>query len=321
MHPPVLDATRREFLAGGAALAALLAAGCGSAGTPTGAASGRQVQGVLGETYTLDGPPARLYASGGADLNNALVLGVVPAVVELGESAEFTPEQVAAGVGTAEVIRWAEGPNFEAIAAAGPDLNLIQWGDETYQRRFAAIAPSVNVDSSKPWRDHLRDVAHVLFRDAEAELAIGELELRFEEFRERFADRAGQVPSLLYVAVDGSLTLMTRESGIAALLAELGFGELALSGDPYGEAVSAETVGGLATGDFLLVAVDSWKVEDPDEPLPAVVADFLDSPVGRAIPAAAGGVHLLPRDGNLYFYYLDALSIPSFVDDLAELLG
>ncbi|MGF1648094.1 MAG: ABC transporter substrate-binding protein [Kineosporiaceae bacterium] len=321
--------TRRHVLVGGAALPATVLAACGRAedsGTATaGGASpsggARRIEGVQGRTYELTGPPRRLYVSGGADLNDALALGVVPAVAELFAGVELTAEQRAVdGIEDMAVIEITDGPNFEAIAAADPDFVLMQWADDAYQSRYAQIAPTMFVDSSRPWRDHLRDVAHALFRDAEAELVIGDLELRFEEFRDRFAEREGQVPVVLHVSADAAqLTLMTRESGVGALLEELGFAPIATSGDPYGESVSVETIGTDAPGDFLIVAVDSWRYADPDEPLPEPVAAVLDNPLVTGAPSAPGGPLLLPGDGNA-LYYLDALTLPRFVDTLDDLL-
>lgn len=78
---------------------------------------------------------------------------------------------------------------------------------------------------------------------ARPELVIGELELRFEEFRDRFADREGQVPVVLSVSADGTeLSLMTRESGVGTLLEEWGFGPIATSGDPYVHYLDALTL-------------------------------------------------------------------------------
>jgi ABC-type Fe3+-hydroxamate transport system substrate-binding protein len=326
---PVTSLTRRHVLAGGAVLVGTALAACGAddegnsaAGEASASGASRQVEGVQGQTYNLAEPPARLYVSGGADLNNALALGVIPAVAELFAGVGLNPEQRAVdGIEDMAVIEITDGPNFEAIAAARPDFILMQWADDAYQGRYADIAPTMFVDSSKPWRDHLRDVAHPLFRDAEAELVIGELELRFEEFRDRFADREGQVPVVLYVSADAAeLTLMTRESGVGTLLEELGFAPIATSGDPYGESVSLETLGTDAPGDFVVVAVGSWRYTDPDEPLPDAVAAVLDNPLLTGSPAAQGGVFLLPGDGNAV-YYLDALTLPRFVDTLDDLLS
>jgi ABC-type Fe3+-hydroxamate transport system substrate-binding protein len=317
--------TRRRFITGAGGLIGAAALGaCGaaeeqtSAPTATSSGSERTIAGVLGNTYTLSEPPARLHASGGTDMDNALALGVVPRSIELYGDSALRPDQAAAA--TAEVVRFTDGPNFEQLAAFAPDFILTGWGDELYQRRMADIAPTVFIDSSKPWRDIVRQVARPLFKDAEAEQVIGALEQRFADFKTRFAARQGQTPCLLYIAAENTFNLLTRESSVGALLNELGFAPMAKSGDQYGENIALESLVTEADGDFLLVLVDTWRIGNPNEPVPQHVQTFLDSELAQRIPAAAGGTFILPTDGNIV-YYLSALSIPIFVDQLAELLG
>ena len=115
-------------------------------------------------------------------------------------------------------------------------------------------------------------------------------------------------------------TLLTRESSVGALLGELGFAPIAKSGDLYGENIALESLATEATGDFLLVLIDTWRLTDPNEPVPAHVQAFLDTELAKRLPAAAGGTFILPADGNAV-YYLSALSIPVFIDELAALLA
>jgi ABC-type Fe3+-hydroxamate transport system substrate-binding protein len=315
--------TRRRFIIGAGALGLGMLTGCGSgeqaaAPTATLVGSERTIAGVLGNTYTLSAPPTRLHASGGTDLDNALALGVVPRSMELYGDSKLRPDQAAAAA--VEVVRYTDGPNFEQLAALAPDFILTGWGDEVYQRRMAGIAPTVFIDSSKPWRDIVRQVARPLFKDAEAEQVIVKLEQRFADFKTRFAPRQGQTPCLLYIAAGGTFNLLTRESSVGALLSELGFAPMAKSGDQYGENIALESLVTEAEGNFLLVLVDTWRLSDANEPLPQQVQTFLDSELAKRIPAAAGGTFVLPIDGNIV-YYLSALSIPTFVDQLAGLLG
>lgn len=315
--------TRRRFIIGAGALALGAITGCGpqeqaAAPTATGDGTARTVEGVLGNSYTLSAPPARLHASGGTDMDNALALGFIPTSIELYGDSQLRPDQAAAA--SAEVIRFVDGPNLEALANARPDLILTGWGDEAYQRRMADIAPTIFIDSTQPWREIVRQVARPLFKDAEAEQVIGTLEQRFADFRARFAARQGQTPCLLYIATEGTYTLLTRESSVGALLGELGFAPIAKTGDLYGENIGLEGLATEATGDFLLVLIDTWRLTDPNEPVPAYVQAFLDTELAQRLPAAAGGTFILPADGNVV-YYLSALSIPVFVDQLAGLLG
>ena len=75
-EPIVDDATRREFLVGGAALAALLA-GCGAPAAPPPAATPRTVAHRYGET-TVPASPRRVVCVGFSDHDHLLALGSAP---------------------------------------------------------------------------------------------------------------------------------------------------------------------------------------------------------------------------------------------------
>ena len=310
--------TRRRFLIGAGALGLGVITGCGpeeAANAPI-SANSRTVEGVLGNTYTLDGPPERLHA----DVDNVLALGATPISTELYGDSQFAPYQAAAGAASVEVVRYIEGPNFERIAALAPDFIMTSWGDQLYQRRLADIAPTMFINNSQPWREVLRHVAHPLFKDDEAERVISSLEQHFDDFKTRLAARQGQTPCLLYISSDGEFILQTKESKVGLLLTELGFAPMTTSGDVYGENVALESLVTESRGDFLLVLIDTWRLGDANEPVPAHVQAFLDSELAKRIPAAQGGTFILPVDGN-NVYYLSPLSIPIFVDQLEELLS
>jgi len=316
--------TRRRFLIGAGALGLGAITGCGpgdQAGGPATstpfAATSRTMQGVLGNTYTLSGPPQRLHVGTGPDLDTALSVGIIPTSIEIYGDAELRPDQAAAaGV---ELIRYVDGPNLEALAAANPDLILTGWGED-YHQRMAEIAPTFFIDSSnKPWRDIAREIGRILFKDAEVEALIANLEARFAGFRERLRARAGQTPCILYTSTGTDFTLMTRDSAVGQLMVELGFAPLAKTGDIFGESVSLEGLASEAQGDFLLLLASGFRFVDPNEPVPEGIQQFLNNPITRALPAAQGGIFLYPRDGN-DVYYFTVMLIPIFVDLLEQLL-
>ncbi len=315
--------TRRRFLIGAGGLALGMIAGCGlqeEAAAPTATpstAARRSIQGVLGNTYEVNGPPKRLHVGAGPDLDTALAVGIVPTSIEIYGDAQLRPDQAAAaGV---DLIRYTEGPNLEALAAANPNLILTGWGNEEYQQRMAEIAPTVFIESSKPWRDVARQIGAILFKDAEVEAVIDDLDRRFANFRERLAERAGQTPSIIYTSTGAEFTVMTSDSAIGQLMVELGFAPLTRTGNIYGEKVSLEGLTTEAQGDFLLLLVDSFRYVDPNQAVPEGVQQFLDNPITRALPAAQGGIFLYPRDGN-DVYYFTVMLIPIFVDLLEQVL-
>ncbi|NJM08917.1 ABC transporter substrate-binding protein [Candidatus Gracilibacteria bacterium] len=316
--------TRRRFLIGasGLTLGALTGCGAPSASAPTATSSpstaaSRIMQGVLGNTYNVSGPPKRLHVGAGPDLDTALAVGIVPSSIEIYGDAQLRPDQAAAaGI---DLIRYTEGPNLEALAAANPDLILTGWGNEEYQQRMAEIAPTFFIDSSKPWRDVTRQIGTILFKEAEVEAVIANLDRRFADFRERLVARAGETPFILYTSTGAEFTIMTKDSAIGQLMVELGFASLKKDGNIYGEKVSLEGLASEAQGDFLLLLVDSFRYVDPNQPVPEEVQQLLNDPITKALPAARGGTFLYPRDGN-DVYYFTVMLIPIFVDLLEQLL-
>jgi len=310
--------TRRRFLIG---VGALVLAGCGveeQAAVPTAtSAASRTIQGVLGNSYTLNGPPKRLHVGTGPDLDTALAVGIVPTSIEIYGDAELRPDQVAAaGV---DLIRYVDGPNLEALAAARPDVILTGWGEDHHER-MAEIAPTFFIDSSrKSWRDIAREIGNILFKDGEIEAVIATLEGRFASFRGRLSARAGQTPCLLYTSTGTDFTLMTRDSAVGQLMVELGFAPLTKTGNVFGESISLEALASDAQGDFLLVLAGGFRFVDPNEPVPEGIQRLLNNPITKALPAAAGGVFLYPRDGT-DVYYFTVMLIPIFVDLLEQLL-
>jgi ABC-type Fe3+-hydroxamate transport system substrate-binding protein len=313
------NVTRREFIIGGTTLAALIAAGCSDdtpASTPdtTSVDDSRTVAGVLGNTYTFDAPPARVFG----DLDLLASLGVVPVGSELYDSSEWATYQQAVLDPSTTTVRYTDGPNFEAIAATRPDLILTAFADETYHQTLADIAPTIFVDNTKPWRDVLRDAAVPLLREVEAERAIGEVELAFEQFREANPDRVGTTPGAIVINPDGTVTVMTAESSLNAVLTEAGFAPLPRSGDQYGDSVSDELLSQEVVGDFLMVFIGEWQLSDPDEPIPAPVQERLDSPLFASLPAAQGGVHVFPDEGYRAAYYFTPLYLPTWISHLGD---
>jgi ABC-type Fe3+-hydroxamate transport system substrate-binding protein len=250
------------------------------------------------------------------DLDVLASLDVVPVGSELYESSEWADYQQAVLDPATAVVRYTDGPNFEAIAATRPDLILTAFADETAHRVLADIAPTIFVDNTQPWRQVIRQAAVPLFRDAEAERAIGEVELAFERFSLAYPERVGTTPCALVVNPDATITVMTVESSLNAVLEEAGFAPLARSGDPYGDTVSNELLTEVATGDVLMVFVGEWRLSDPAEPLPAAVRDLLDSPLFASLPAAAGGIVVFPDEGYRAAYYFTPLYLPTWIDHL-----
>jgi iron complex transport system substrate-binding protein len=172
---PVNSVTRRELLAGAAAL--LVVAGCGrdgdqaagpaSAASPT--ATARTVEHRYGTTE-VRGSPERVVTVGLSDHDAVLALGIVP--VGVIADPEFSADQPHGvwpwaqdqlGDGQPEVLPYPE-INFEQIAALRPDLILAVFSavtDQEYEN-LSQIAPTVAQsgeypEAGMPWDEMTAD--------------------------------------------------------------------------------------------------------------------------------------------------------------------
>lgn len=205
--PPVDDATRREFLIGGALLAALIA-GCSSQpdGTlePSGSSDGRfpvTINHKHGTTVIPD-ESGRVVCVGLTDQDALLALGVTPVgTVEFygeypGAIWPWAQDRVQGRI--PEVVSSYESLNFEAVAALEPDLIIGVYAGLTRDEydRLARIAPTVAQpaefqDYGVLWQDQTRIVARALGRPQRAEELIADVQNRFVATRARHPEFAG----------------------------------------------------------------------------------------------------------------------------------
>lgn len=179
---PVDDTTRRQFLIGGASLAALLA-GCGGTDpAPAGLAAGDGFPVTIEHTHgstEIPVKPQRVVCAGRTDHDVLLALGIVPASVY-----QFVPTMTR-GVGVwAESRLGAANPviltyplNFETIATPRPNLilNVLSAGNEAEYRTLSRIAPTVGLPpdtapNTVSWQDSTRIISTAVFVELSDEL-------------------------------------------------------------------------------------------------------------------------------------------------------
>jgi iron complex transport system substrate-binding protein len=206
MRPSIL---RRFTVATAAtALAALTLAGCSGGGTATGtgesptssaavspAAASTSYPLILESPYgttTLDAKPAKVAVVSSVDLDVALALGGLPVIAPQYGDAELEPWSAAAvqALGQGELTTYdsTDGTDFEAIAAAAPDVILATsgWTLDTDYEQLSKIAPVVSYQgedglAAMSWADRTQEAATALDLAAEGEEALDRVDTAFSE--------------------------------------------------------------------------------------------------------------------------------------------
>jgi iron complex transport system substrate-binding protein len=294
MRSPVLDATRREFLAILAAAGLLPACSTDAASAPA-APSTRTVQHPLGTTEVPLAPTRVVALDRRAALPHLLALGVTPIGALTYESIIGTPfpplvAEQARDVAVLPVAGNADDPNLETVAALRPDL-VIGWtgGIEEKYSALSAIAPTVAVDVD--FTDaavSLRAIAAALRREAEAEAVISAFDER-RATRLREIGEIGEVSVVLGIGGQQFRVYQPTGSSVARWLAEAG-GRLvpdiaSAIGEPYGDElllISPENLGQV-TGDTIVVMHNTGAAGE------AALAELENSPLWPTLPAVWAG--------------------------------
>lgn len=315
LYVPADDVTRREFVVGGVALGTLLAAGCsGDDGGSAADGGARLVEDDRGAMVGLDRAPSRvLVVAEDRDLHNALAVGVTP--IAYGGPLRPQPWATPQLEGVEE-IDTTDGVNFERIAVLEPDLIVSAWYDDATYPTLEQIAPLYVVRWQTDWRQQVTDIGRLLWRDDEADAAVARVEASFESGRERLGERtAEQLAVIHYDVASGTVSVSTRLDGVGIALDGLGFPSLPEPSEAGAlfNTYSVEEVERIV-GDRLVV----FEFNDEDG---QATREFLASPLGGAIPAAAGGVVHLSQAATNASYTLTALSLPFLVDELVTALA
>lgn len=194
--------TRRRFLISSAALAGLLAVGCGSDDdSGDDETDSRVVQHKYGETQ-VPGSPERVVSVGWDEHDFILTFGYVPILQRdsWGEQPFGTWPWALPSIGEAEPDTFtdAEEIPFERIASLEPDLIMATWAgiDEETYNRLSEIAPTVAQhpdyeDWETPWDVRARKVGQVFGMEDEAERRIQAIADRITEIRESHPEWQG----------------------------------------------------------------------------------------------------------------------------------
>lgn len=315
------DATRRQFLIGGASLAAVLA-GCATPGaqpparTPTGPATVAHKYG----TTTVPAEPGRVVVAGLVEQDALLALGVVPVA-----ATEWLQERPGAiypwaldGLGSAplpEVLTVTDGYQVERIAALRPDLIIAVYSDLT-EKDFADLSriaptvaqPATYVDFGVPWQELTRTVGVAVGRAEQANRLVADVEARFVAAR---AAHPAFVGASAVVASAGEVyTAFGSQDSRGRFLTDLGFVvpvEIDQLGDSYFTTVSRERL------DLLDTDVLIW-VQETQAQIDAIDAD----PLYNSLQVRTQGRDVFVLDRELYAAtnFVTVLSLPILLDEL-----
>ncbi|MGH3994222.1 MAG: iron-siderophore ABC transporter substrate-binding protein, partial [Pseudonocardiaceae bacterium] len=323
------DVNRRQFVIGGASLAALLV-GCSTTDPtpePPAASTGFPVtvSHKRGSTEILKAPK-RVVSVGLTEQDMLLALGVMPVATRewFGEQpgALWPWARTAAGNAPIPAVLAYE-LNYEKIAALRPDLILgVSWGvTEDEYSTLSQIAPTVAqsadfVDGGTPWQEQTRIIGRALGREQRAEEVVADVEARFAQTREEHPQFVGASGIAAYDFGDGDLGVYGPQDPRARILTSLGFEvppRLAeLVGNEFFAEVSAEQLE-LVEADALV-----WIVFTEEG-----AGRIQDQPLYRALNVAQEGRDLFVVGSDplgAAYSFSTPLSLPFAIDGLVPQL-
>lgn len=232
---PIDDATRRQFLIGGASLAALLA-GCGrtdrdnSAAAPGGdGAFPVRIDHLYGTTV-IPTEPKRIVTLGLNDQDAVYALGEQPVASTdwLREKVVFPWSEEAAAGATPQILPFEL--NIEAVTALAPDLILGIFADITEEQYslLSKIAPTISGHPDypvyfTPWQEQTRMIGRALGRERQAVELVEAVDQKLAGVAARHPEWDGASAVLASYYSEGQLYVYEAGNSGSYLLESLGF--------------------------------------------------------------------------------------------------
>ncbi|MBE3000809.1 ABC transporter substrate-binding protein [Nocardiopsis sp. HNM0947] len=311
--------------AAGAAVLALLAAGCGSSDADGAQEQGevRTVTDATGSEVEVPETPERIVTLHYAATQPVLDLGFTP--VGQGQFEEgIIPEDQAAEVEEIPVVADGVEPRLEEIAELEPDLVLApNVLEEEVHEQLAAVAPvytfTLRGDDREHWPQRTEEVADALGVPEQPEELAAELETRQEEIAEEYADEIeGRTVTVLSSYEENSVYVWGENNMTGSLLLPLGFtwseqANAAVEDEDEAEAtLSGESLAS-AADDADLVFYDTNLRAEPN----AFMEDLQGTALYQDLPAVQDG-HAYPAGKSTVAGYTDAHYTLDLVEEALE---
>lgn len=207
---------------------ALSAAGCGNDSGSTSAPAGatRTVVDVEGTSMRVPLTPRRVVALSEPTLDGALALGVTPVGTITGRGQSTVPSYIADLAGDIPILGSVAQPNYQAIAAAKPDLILVDGtsinNNPDVISILRKIAPTFYAGyAGGDWRPTFDFVAEALGRTKQARGVVSDYEAKVAAARRKLSPYAQSTFSIVRWQ-GGSASLVLKELPAGIALTDLG---------------------------------------------------------------------------------------------------
>jgi iron complex transport system substrate-binding protein len=187
----------------------------------------RVVQHKLGEVCIPVKPKRIIALDPRYILDPLLSLGIKPvgfaSFIEQGRVylAGLSPDEVA-GI---ETIGDAGQPSLEKIITLKPDLIFSLDYNEKIYKQLSVIAPTVIIDYDKikfSFQDNFRSIAEFVKQEKKAKEVIAQYHNRVEELKYKLGNQLHTMEAAVIINYHGNFGLMSNESGIYQVLADIG---------------------------------------------------------------------------------------------------
>ncbi|MTD14901.1 ABC transporter substrate-binding protein [Nakamurella sp. YIM 132087] len=310
------------------------ATGSGTAEAP--AADGtRTVTDALGEQITVPADPQRVVTLSEPTLDGVLALGITPAGTTAGRGRSTVADYLPASAQQIPLLGTVAQPNVEAIAAATPDLILVDGTSinnnppliETLQE----IAPTVQTGlAGGDWEANFSLVAQALGKESDGDRVLADYHSRADELAGGLSSHAEQTFSIVRWQ-GNSASLILKELPAGRALTDLGLqrpGNQDRNGRGHSEPVALENLAEIDADWIFFGTLGGSSVGNPQAgggadsaAAQAVLEEAARTPGFTTLQAYRAG-QVVPVDGSVWTSTGGPLLMSRILDDVsAALLG
>ena len=318
------------------ALAGGLAA-CGGGGDTAASSAGasRTVTDVDGTTMKVPAHPRRVITLSEPTLDDALALGVTPIGSTSGRGQSGVPHYLATAAAGVKIVGVIAQPDYEAIAAAKPDLILVDGtsinNNADALKILRRIAPTYNAGyAGGDWRANLEHAADALGLAAKAKTVEAAYDQKVAAAKSKLASTyAGKTFSIVRWQ-GGSASLILKELPAGIALTDLGLArpkDQDKDGRGHSEPVSLENLDRI-DADYLFLGTLGGSSVGNTEAGGSSDTDAAEAAIKQAeqVPGftqltAYREHHVIPVDGSLWTSTGGPLLMDGLVDSVVAALS